>query len=450
MVKHINVSLENDPNYEPQGQVVISNDPPIAGSVMRAALICREEMHHEENEKEEDDIVDGETSFEDLRNEILLASERGDWNANTQSMARIALESIALSVGFEQNDTVVAASHALAGEEVTPTVALEAIDDILAAMSDHVSAGYGRLKQSLLASLGHIASAIPHLEDKWRKLEVKLHHEAHDPEGNVPTSGFYKRLLHQGKWPEQPGRYWHEYAEHVEQICTSFDHKAQEAVIRNADLLAAIEYQSTGDFEQSYKHAADGWVDPRKELSKEVMEFIVPGGDPFFTTKSTSYKGDNKAIRFFDTYATKNIPAQGRYGNLLQMRKYESIDGVAPLSLRDMRELCKVFMDVTERVKLEQRTAGEALAHAQVKAEFFAKRRATADTDVKSGTRDAYKYLDKAYGMTYELGQMKYNVLSTFVKVSNALFTYMERSLKPEAAPKGAHYDEHGNHQYTD
>lgn len=439
--EHIQVTQEGDDMaYEPQGDVILDNGQLPMGQLLRAALSAKRSLDNSHEIDEADNAVDAMESLESLRYTVGSLQSSSSWNSETQKLTRLTLESVLESSTFFQKPEILdkIEAYLCANEDVEVRVVLESLDDILSVMSDHVSAGFGRLKQSILSSLGNLAASFPHLETRWRKMEAKLRREAVDQHGEIRASGIYKYFLRQGKLPSDLEGYLKEYASYVELIATHFDRDAQVAIARNADQLATIEFDTLEHFERSYEKASEKWMDPRKVLPEGIFDFVVPGGNPFFVDHATTYTGENKAIKFFDLYTCKHVPPKRNVGDLL--RKYESVDHLEPLSLDAMRDLTKHFIEVTERIKLEWNPQSESLAHARIKAEFFGKRRENADKNIKHQVRQAYKYLDRAYGITYDLGMgMKFSVLHHFVKVSNALLTYMERSLNPN---KSKEYNE--------
>jgi hypothetical protein len=392
--------------YEPGGQVQIDSAEHVNGSILSAALTCKTQIDNTHRFNRENDNEDTAEGLEKLQAQLETISKDATLDPATRELAQLTLES------YGQVD-----------------VALESLDDVLSAMSDHVASGFGKIKQTVLAALGSLAAALPSLEDKWRKLDRRLYDEAKDPVGVVSASGLVSRLHRQGVMPSGLESYLCEYATHVETIATTFDRAAQEAVSHNADVLASIEFNQLAHFQHTFANAASQWQDPRQHLSESLLDFIVPGGEPFFISLTARYKGEVEAIRHFDTYATKHVPPRGRWGFSLRKIQYEAT--LPALGLAEMRALCKHFIAVTESIKLESNRHSEALAHANVKTAFFIQRKLEATSDVKSVMREPYRYINRAYAMSLELGeQFKWDALHRFVQVSDALIKYMDRSLR--------------------
>ena len=258
----------------------------------------------------------------------------------------------------------------------------------------------------------------------------RLHNEATDHHGEVKAGSFYTHLLKEGKLPSDLEGYLKEYAGYVELLTTEFDHHAQNALIKNSDLLATIDFNDLKSFDETYAHVADQWADPRKDLPEGIFEFIVPGSHPFFTDVSTTYTGDNKAIEKFDHFGSHHVPYKTGLKSLF--RKVEDVKTIEPLRLEEMRSLCKYYTEVTEKIKLTWRMQGQLLKEALAKVALFSYKRTNADPNVKHQVRRSYRYLNRAYGVSYEMGEsLKFKTLHQFVKVSHALLTYMERSLNP-------------------
>lgn len=415
-------------SYRPSGDIHLDNSELPLALLLKATLTFKTDLddnHKVEDTDEESDDVD---SLETIRDVVALIQKGPiDTDPATQALVKLAVE----SVTWPYRDHL-----SIKG------MSLESLDDVLWAMKDHVGAGFGRIKQSMLAHLGILSASLPKLEDQWRSMKKHLDHATVEGRGVVPFKGLYRTLFQQGQFPSDFDGYLREYATYVGIIATTFDHEAQTALSHNADCLAAIEFDTVENFNHSYDLASERWMDPREVLPEDAFDFVVPGGMPLFTDKSTSYKGDVKSIKYFDEYASKHIPY--RMGLLEFKKKGESPQSLRPISLTSMRSLAKHFLEVSEKINLDWHAQNESLKNAVLKVERFTKQRNEAQPPVRHDARIPYKYINRAYGVTYDLGYaFKFKTLSHFVKVNSALLTYMKASLHP-SKPKTQKDDDWG------
>lgn len=407
-----------DLDYQPQADVHLDNSELPLSLLLKATLKFKTDLddsHKVSKEDEESDDIDSLESISDILNSLENPNKIDD---PTKSLVKLAVESIVLpySIEFKLSDA-----------------SLESLDNVLWAMKDHIGGGMGKIKQNLLSHLGVLAASLPRLEDQWRAMKKTLDHATIEGHGTVPFKNIYHNLFKQGQFPDDLDGYLRDYAMFAAIIGTEFDHEAQAAVVENAECLAAIEFDSLEHFEHSYTQASERWKDPRKTLPEDIFDFVVPGGMPFFTDKTATYKGDDKAIKYFDNYASKHIPY--KLGLLEFHKKGEAPKTLRPLNLASMRSLTKHYLEAAEKLGMNWNVQNESLKNAALKVAQFTKKRAEADPKVRHDARIAYKYVNRAYGITYDLGyEFKFKTLSQYVRVNHALLAYMKASLHPSKA----------------
>lgn len=188
-------------------------------------------------------------------------------------------------------------------------LSLEGIDELITTIK---SGGVELEKQSVdavVAVYDALKDSLPAAKARLDNLCVQLKDAKSVDGGMVDVSdGISKMLGVDGKLPDDFAGFFTQYAAYGKALTTEYNESAIDAATRAAKFDGCLDFTDAGTFWESAGKEVDAIGDPRKKLTDDQMNFVLPGCSPLFGGVVSDIEGDNSVIKAMRVFTESRAP----------------------------------------------------------------------------------------------------------------------------------------------
>lgn len=405
-----------------------------------AVVTAQVEDEIKEHEELQEDLVDSISGVEVVKQEIVRQNdELGGLTTESLLGASLALDSFTRPLGLKSIDIIPNQDFALepSSSDKRYKVSLEDLNTSLEGIVDKLKDLGKRYLSTWVRAQEALVIRAPIMLARLNRLaKIAKGSSSTGVKGNITTN--VKYLHKDGSIDPNTPKFLSEYFKISEILIGKFHVKAQEDFKKNVESISKLNKTFAGwknntveDYIKALGDFGNTVADPRSLLSKNQLEFPVPGGRRLFVNKELIYKGSNAGVKKLDQFAHLNYPTRllWRGGDRLAQSKQE----MPILSAKEIQNLATEASVAISKIKLFQTYIEALSANFTITAPLSIftlvklLRRASMygnwgnETNVMSAAYNTSNY------MRFHVG---YDAASTFMTVASGLISYSKKSLK--------------------